>query len=110
MQATNFQQMSTLIQHTFSIEHKQIAIRLILSLEDISLRNFTFVDFIQDFAPTSTGMSKNLPLLKMLSIKELQLVELFLKVVQSTCPVCFRKQVKTGLASITSLLSQSLVS
>lgn len=110
MKATNFHQLSVRIQQTFLSEHKQLALRLILSLEDISLHNFTFVDLVQDFAPTAEGLSKNVILLQSLNSRELQLVELFLKEVQSTCPTCFATQVKTGLASIEQLLSKSLVS
>lgn len=106
MQAKNYKMLNTLIQKTFHTRHRSLAIRMILSLEDISLRNIHFANLMQDLSP-----KHGVPIqLKRLSISELRVLHLFFKEIQKNCPDCYKANVILILNRIRLLLNQTLVS
>jgi hypothetical protein len=106
MQAKNYKMLNTLISKTFHPRHRSLAIRMILTLEDISLRNIHFANLMQDLSP-----KEGVPLqLKRLSVSELRLLHLFFKEIQKNCPDCYKPNVILILNRIRLLLNQMLVS
>ena len=106
MQAKNYKMLNTLIQKTFHTRHRSLAIRMILSLEDISLRNIHFANLMQDLS-----LKHGVPIqLKRLSISELRVLHLFFKEIQKNCPDCYKANVILILNRIRLLLNQTLVS
>ncbi len=106
MQAKNYKMLNTLIQKTFHTRHRSLAIRMILTLEDISLRNIHFANLMQDLSSKHV-MTKHL---KRLSVSELRVLHLFFKEIQKNCPDCYKANVILLLNRIRLLLSQPLVS
>lgn len=106
MQAKNYKVLNTLIQKTFHMKHRSLAIRMILSLEDISLRNIHFANLMQDLSP-----KQGVPIqLKRLSVSELRVLHLFFKEIQKNCPDCYKANVILIVNRIRLLLNQTLVS
>ena len=106
MQVKNYKMLNALIQKTFHTRHRSLAIRLILSLEDISLRNIHFANLMQDLSPKQ-GMTKQL---HHLSVSELRVLHLFFKEIQKNCPDCYKANVILILNRIRLLLSETLIS
>lgn len=106
MQAKNYKTLNTLIQKHFHVRHRSLAIRMILTLEDISLRNIHFANLMQDLSP-----KQGVPIqLKRLSASELRVLQLFFKEIQKNCPDCYKANVILILNRIRLLLNQTLVS
>ena len=104
MQRTNNAAFSRAVQQAFQETHTSFALRMIMSLEDLSLSNLRFVDFMQDFTANEHGFCKHCDTLEQLSAEQLQLVYQFLYIVKASCPACFTQQLHDACARILVLL------
>lgn len=99
------------VQQAFQHEHLSFAMRIVKSLEDPSLRNITFVDFMQDFSTNAHGECKHCDVLQQLSPKQLHIVRQFLQMIKTSCPACFTLQIGHAFQKINTLLhKQQLLS
>lgn len=104
LQQLNKAAFSRSIQQAFQGEHTSFALRMVMSLEDLSLHNLRFVDFMQDFTVNVQGECKHCAILRQLSTNQLQLVKEFLYIVKAFCPACFITQLRDALAKLNILL------
>lgn len=95
---------SRAVQQQFHGDQAAFALRMIMSLEDLSLSNLRFVDFMQDFTVNEQGMCKHCDILQQLTVEQLQLVHQFLYIVKASCPACFTEQLHDAFAKIHVLL------
>ena len=100
MQPKHLAKLNELIQQHFQHKERQLAIQLIISLDDINLRNLHFVDFMEEFAVGENGMSKNMPKLATLTTMQLSILEKCIYYMKMQCPTCYRKHIETGLLTI----------
>lgn len=104
MQPHNKAAFSRAVQQAFQETHTTFALRMIMSLEDLTLANLRFVDFMQDFTANAQGICKHCDTLQQLSVEQLQLVHQFLYIVKACCPACFTEQLHDACARIAILL------